>query len=250
MAAPKLNQINALVTGHKSAKEEITKLYHIAQKPALFEGRVRTYKPDDEEHGERLPAEFQKVQVTAESLILSATATWADWLNMTATQDAGNQRAKADVVVDGTTVFAGVPIAQLLFLDHRVNDLETFIQKLPVPDASEDWHWDANQSCLVTTPSLSIRTTKQPDRFVKYEATKEHPAQVEFFHRDVRVGSWSTIRYSGCIPSDKKSELLLRVRKLKDAIKVAKEQANSIEVEKVEVAAPLFNYLFGDLLKT
>src|SRR5262249_18407341 len=145
IAMPKLNQVNALVTGRREApKKAVTELYHIAQKPELFNGRVRTYKPDDDVNGERLPPEAQNVQWTAQRPIEQAVAAWQDWWDLTATQDVGNQSARADIVIDGRAVLKDVPVTTLLFLEKQVEDLATFIGKLPTPDASERWTWDAN----------------------------------------------------------------------------------------------------------
>jgi hypothetical protein len=39
----------------------------------------------------------------------------------------------------------------------------------------------------------SLRTSKEPTVIVKYDATKEHPAQTELFTKDVPVGTWTQI---------------------------------------------------------
>jgi hypothetical protein len=43
---------------------------------------------------------------------------------------------------------------------------------------------------------------------------------------------------------DEKSELLRRVRKVQDAIKLAREHANGISVEQQKVAKDIFSYIF------
>jgi hypothetical protein len=244
---PKLNQVNAIVTSRKGdAEKQVTELYKLVQKDQLFAGRERTYRPLDEVNGQKLPPESQRVQQRADDLIRQACVKWTELWNLVLTQDTGNQQAKADIVVDGKTILANVPITSLLFLDKQVNDLETFVSKLPTPDPAEEWSHDPNTGLLRSRATESVRTSKEPTVIVKYEATKEHPAQTELFTKDIPVGMWTQILYSGCIPADRKNAILTRVRKLQDAIKIAKEQANLFEVERQKAGEPLLGYVFGE----
>jgi len=242
----KLNQVNAMVTGRKGEVEKaVTEIYKILQKEQLFNGRSRQYRPYDEEQGEKLPPESQKVQQEAKKMVEQAVARWTDLWDLTLTQDAGNQQAKADVVVDGKVVLKDVPVTNLLFLEKQVNDVETFVGKLPTPDPAEDWTYDPAIGLLRNKPTQSIRTKKEPTRFEKAPPTKEHPAQVELLFIDTPVGIWTTVQYSGCILVDEKNSILARIKKLKDAIRVAREQANLHDVEARKVGEALFRYIFG-----
>lgn len=244
---PKLNQINALVSARKGeAEKTVTELYKLVQKEPLFAGRERTYRPLDEVNGQKIPPESQRVQQRADDLLKQVRDKWAEVWNLVCTQDHGNQKASADLVVDGRTLLAGVPVTFLLYLDKQVNDLETFVSKLPTPDPAEEWTHDPNTGLLRSRAVESVRTSKEPTVIVKYEATEKHPAQTELFTKDVPVGTWTQIQYSGCIPADKKNQILARVRKLQDAIKLAKEQANLLEVERQKAAEPLLGYVFGE----
>ena len=244
---PKLNQVNAIVSARKGEVEKtITELYKLIQKDTLFAGRERTYRPTDEVSGQKLPAESQRVQQRADDLIRQAREKWTEVWNLVFTQDVGNQQAKADVVVDGKTILGNVPITFLLYLDKQVNDLETFIGKLPTPDPAEEWTHDPNTGLLRSRATESVKTSKEPTVIVKYEPTKEHPAQTELFTKDIPVGTWTQILYSGSLPADQKNAVLKRVRKLQDAIKVAKEQANLLDVERQRAADAVFAFVFGE----
>jgi hypothetical protein len=243
---PKLNQINAIVTSRKSETDKaLNELNKLVAKETLFAGRERTYRPVDEVNGQKLPPESQRVQQRADDLIRQAISKWTELWNLVYTQDTGNQQAKADLVVDGQALLSQVPITFLLFIDKQVNDLETFIAKLPTPDPAEEWSHDPNSGLLRSRATESVRTSKEPTVIVKYEATEKHPAQTELFTKDVPVGNWTQILYSGAITTDRKNQILERVRKLQDAIKTSKEQANLLEVEKQKAADPLMSYLFG-----
>ena len=147
--------------------------------------------------------------------------------------------------MDGKALLIAVPVTFLLFLDKQVNDLETFVSKLPTPDPAEEWTHDPNSGLLRSKATESVRTSKEPTVIVKYEATKEHPAQTELFTKDVPVGTWTQILYSGSLPTDRKNAILERIKKLQDAIKQAKEQANLLEVEKQKAAEAVFAFVFG-----
>ena len=242
---PKLNQVNAILTARKAETEkEVTEIYKLVQKDQHFAGRERTYRPLDEEKGQRFPAESQKVQQRADELIRKVVTKWTELWNLVLTQDTGNQTAKANVIVDGVTILADVPVTTLLYLDKQLNDMETFINKFPTPDPAEEWTHDPNSGLLRSKATESMRTSKEPTVIVKYEATKEHPAQTELFTKDIPVGTWTQILYSGCLQSDRKEALLSKIRKLQEAVKVAREQANLTEVERQSLK-PLFEFVFG-----
>ncbi len=50
---------------------------------------------------------------------------------------------------------------------------------------------------------------------------------------------------SGSLPAQRVNELLSRVEKLQQAVKFAREEANSLEVEDQKVGETIFKYLFG-----
>lgn len=242
---PKLNQVNAIVAARKGeAEKNVSELLKLLQKEQLFSGRERTYRPLDEVNGQKLPPESQKVQQRVDQLIAQVSTKWTELWNLVLTQDTGNQHARADVVVDGTTILSNVPVTTLLFLDKQLQEVERFVNLLPTPDPAEEWVHDPNSGLLKSQATESLRTAKEPAVYVKYEATKEHPAQTEFYMKDVPVGTWRQILYSGCIQTDRKNAILERVKKLQDAVKLAREQANLIDVERQKAGEAILGYLF------
>ncbi|GIL26780.1 DUF7873 family protein [Actinocatenispora comari] len=241
----KLNQIIAVEKGVKSRSfAELTASHHTLQKQAALSGISRTYQPKDEE-GERLPPESTRVQVKAEEVIRETSRILTKLFDVTATKDWANCTARADVVVDGRTILAEVPVTYLLFLEKQLVDLHTFIRKLPVLDAAESWNYDSSADCFATEPVQTLRTRKVPRNHVKAEATEKHPAQVEVYHEDVTVGYWRTVKFSGALPASRVNELIDRVEKLQAAVKFAREDANGTEVEDRKVGERVLGYLFG-----
>ncbi len=242
---PKLNQIIAIEKSTKTKSfQELTEAHHQLQKQALLSGISRTYRPRDEE-GEQLPPESTKVQIKAQDIIRQVTESLTKLFDVTATKDWANTKAKADVVVDGKVLLSQVPATYLLFLEKQLTDLHAFVKKLPVLDASENWTFDPAADCWVTEPVQTLRTKKVPRNHVKAEATDKHPAQVEVYYEDVTVGYWRTVKFSGALPAQRVNELLARVEKLQEAVKFAREEANSMEVEEQKIGEKVLQYIFG-----
>jgi hypothetical protein len=244
MAQTQLNQIVALEKGVKArAHADFTAAYHQLQKTALLSGISRTYKPKDEE-GEQLPPESTRVQVRVNEVVGEVRQALTRLFDVILTKDVANGVAKAPIVVDGNTIATDVPVTYLLFLEKQLTDLLTFVGKIPVLDAAETWSFDEATDSYATAPTQTTRSKKVPRNHVKAEATDKHPAQVEMYFEDVLVGTWTTVKYSGALPQARINELKGRVVKLTEAVKVAREAANSTPVADQKIGEKIFDYLF------
>lgn len=244
----KLNQAIALTKGAKSrATSALTAAYHTAQKPAIFAGISRTYRPRDEE-GETLPPESTIVQRTVPDLLSEVRGPLTRLFDVVVTVDNGNTVAFGDVIVNGRTIATHVPVPTLLFLEKQLVDLRTFVAQLPTLDASERWSLDdaAGTHVYRNEASETTRGKKIPRVLVKAEATDKHPAQVDVWQEDVVVGFWSTTKFSGAIPITRRSELVSRIEALIDAVKQARERANETEVPDVRIGDKIFDYLLTE----
>ena len=241
----KLNQIVAIEKGVKNTiNREVTDMYHQLQKAALMTGISRTYTPKDDE-GDKLPAEYTKVQVSAMDVVESASSRMVELFDITAVKDCTNQIAVADVVVDGKKLVEQVPVTYLLFLEKQLQDFHTIVKKLPVLDGSEDWTFDEGLGCYATAPSFTTRSKKVLRNHVKAEATDKHPAQVEIFNEDVNVGMWKTVKLSGAVPATTVQKIITRIERLQAAVKFARESANETTAVDKKVGEKLFNYLLS-----
>ncbi len=240
----KLCQIVAVLPSKKSAAEKtLTEAYHVLQKGDLFSGLTRTYQPKDET-GEPQPAEKKLPQVRVKELIERATTFLTDVMDCVATQDTANCAARADVKVDGKVIASSVPVTHLLFLEKKLVDLTTFIGKLPVLDAAEEWEYRQDVDYWATKPAQNNRTKKTPRVIERSPATKEHPAQTELIHEDLFVGTWTLVKFSSAIPASERNAMLVRVAKLSEAVKMAREEANGMEVTSIKIGGAVLSYLF------
>lgn len=241
----KLNQIIAIEKDIASKSHRaITEAYQQLQKPAPLTGISRSYQPKDEE-GEQLPSESTRVQIKGEQIVTEMFSSLAKLFDITATKDYANCEAKADIVVDGVAIVRQVPTTFLLFLEKKLVDVHTFIQKLPTLDPAEEWRKDISQDVWATIPVQTTRTKKVPRNHVKAEATDKHPAQVDVFHEDIVVGYWTTIKFSGAFPVAVVNQMLERVEKLREAVKFAREEANTIQVTQQDAGDRIIAYLSG-----
>jgi hypothetical protein len=236
---PKLHQILAVAQGTKQrAQQAFTTFYHKVQKPEPFAGINRVYQPKDDE-GEQLPSEYNRVQSDAKVLLQEVITQLAPMYNIVGDIDRTNMVAAASVIIDGKVILADAPVATLLWLEKQLADLRTVLAQLPTLDPQYTWSYDGARGQW-TSPTLETTRSKKVLRnHVKAPATEKHPAQVDVYGEDVIVGKWSTQKLSGAMQPTEVRALQDRLEKLRDAVKDARERANTVEVERFEAAAVL-----------
>jgi hypothetical protein len=247
--APKLNQIIAVEKGLKSKDYgDWTKIYQLFQKTEPLKGLARTYQPRAED-GDKLPAEHVEVRVRVKDIVKDVQSKVAELFDITATKDWANCGAFADIVLDAdtekpTTLLEKVPVTYLLWLEKQLEYVYAFISKLPTLPADTDWKWDENKNCFKSDPAVNVKTKKTIKPLVMYEATKEHPAQIEKLSEDIPVGDWTTINFHGGLPAQTVAEMKERVKKLQVAVKFARETANTIPAPKQKVGEKVLSFVF------
>lgn len=240
---PKLNQVLAIEKGVRSKSDRlITDRYQQVEKEPLLSGISRVYTPKEED-GDQLPSEQTLVQVKVGEVLKANAADFTSLFDVVLTKDAGNQGASADVVIDDQTILSGVPVSTLLFLEKQLTDLYTVCRKLPTLDPADTWSYDPQRSIYVTEPEERVRNKKVPRNHVLAEATDKHPAQVQVYNEDIVAGTWKTIKFSGAMPIDEHKALLDRIAALQNAVKYAREQANSLEVQWQEMGKTVFDFI-------
>ncbi|SEF34470.1 hypothetical protein SAMN05421837_107403 [Amycolatopsis pretoriensis] len=217
---------------------------HLLEKQPLLSGISRTYRPK-EDGGDPLPPESTRVQVRAGAVIADVVLKMTRAFDAVATKETANRNASADLVVGDVTLLDNVPVAVLLFLEKQLVSLNTFIRRLPVLDPSEQWEYDETTDTWSTEPFETTRSKKLPRSYEKAPATEHHKAQVEMYFEDVIVGTWTTVKRSGALPAARIKILIERVETLQRAVKMAREAANTVEVEDVKIGRRFFDFLFA-----
>jgi hypothetical protein len=254
VAAPKtaaLSQVLGVRDGaKKDAKTEIDGAYKLAQRTGPFDGFRRTFSPESEtETGQPIgwePDQVKTVQARAGELVDAVREPWARLLDLTATIDAANCEAKADIVLPGGTVLAsGVPAVTLLALEHQIEDLLTFLRKLPTLDPAEVWHLNTAVDLYESDPAFTFKTVKVEKGLIVVPATDKHPAQAKTTTADVRVGTWRTVKHSGAMKAEEVREMIDRARQLQDAVRDARARANTHPAPTVQLGAALLDYVLA-----
>ena len=243
----KLHQILAVESGIRNQSQtDLTQAHHGLQKAELLQGIYREYQSVSEA-GEKLPPERQLLQVKVPDVIRRTQEIMERTFDVIATRDFANCEAKADVVLeDGTTLVKGAPTTYLLWLEKRLDDLHTFVSKLPTLPADIEWAWSSEQNCWKNKEEIKThRTVKSEFHQIVVPATDKHPAQVVKVTKDEIAGYWTTHKYSGALPVKDVKSMKDRVEALQRAVKFAREKANEVEVKDVKVGGAILKYIFG-----
>jgi hypothetical protein len=239
----KLHQVLALEKTRKNQAKAIgDEAYHRLQRHQLSQGLRETYDPHTEDD---VPVEpkYQKVQVRAANVLDAYLASQVPAWDIQATKDAANMGARADVKIGKTVLLIAVPVTTLISLEKWLTDVRTVITHAPTLDPAEDWHLNAGTGLYETEPAQVVRTKKISKHEVVVPATDKHPAQVAGQTVDVEAGTWTKMKMSGALTETRQAELLGRANQLLEAVKAAREEANSIDITDVKIADTLFTWL-------
>jgi len=239
----KLNQLIAIVQGKKTRTQKLLTEIHRGWHNDRIGGINRTYEPTDVE-GEIFPPESRRVQLRVPDAIQEMKDEYVNFLDCVATQDSANTSARADVKVDNKIVFKSIPVTTLLFMEKQLVDLRTFAYNIPTLPPDRVWTMDEAKNCWVTKEEQTVKTQKIPTTHVMFEPTEHQPGQAEIINIDKMVGHWTTIHMSGAMPESEKAAIIKRIEKLQEAVKVAREEANSVEISFVSVGTELFSHIF------
>lgn len=226
---------------------QLTEIQLLVRKASFFNGFVRTYSPFSVQGETEIayPEERQKVEQRVDALIIRVANLYTDIFNITFTKDKANMEACADVVVDGQVMVEKAPVSWLLWADKRIQEARTFFDSLPTLNEAETWERDEVSDLWKATPAKVIKTEKIPVPVLMYAHTDKHPAQVERVQKDVPIGQYEKQNFSSALPAERKRKVLDKIDRVLIALKVARANANSLEVERAQVAKPIFEYILA-----
>lgn len=248
----KLHELLAVEGSHKSQVDKITTEAKetFSGRNAAYSGFSKTYEPLRSEDPVRHPAENKVVGYTALEKLKYVSQAYANLFDCQFQKECGNQKARADIVItvdDGaeteTILAREVPATMLLSMETRLEELRKAIEGCPTLDPNLQWEWSQTEGCWTSKEIKKTSTRKQPKVIVKYEATKEHPAQTELFSEDLPVGTWTEVQKSGALSVPQKAAFFRKLDMVQRAVKRARMRANDTEVENKKIAKGIFDYL-------
>jgi len=247
----KLHELLAVEPDLKGAAEKIIKetVNTFTKKEHHFIGRHKSYQPKDEE-GDTFAPETQEMVTTVPKKLDHTQSVVAKYLDAVAQKELTNTAASAILEVDGKAlVDAPLPATLLLALEGRLKQLREAYNAMPTLDPSETWHWDGDTQTYEAEPKQTYKSKKVYRNHTKAPATDKHPAQVEVYTEDERIGTWTEKKWSGMVTPAEKAEVLARIDKLAQSVKRARQRANDAEVKLVEVGDALFDFINAPLKK-
>lgn len=225
-------------------KEKFANEHHkMLQKLDAFDGFEKVFIPAvDDPNATKMVSgnDSKRVQANARLLVEKAFDALGELINIIATQDEGNTQARADLVVDGKIILKNKPATTYLMLGKQLDNMAAVIRSIiPLPLGYE-WVYDPNFGHFRTRNTVKQdRTAAVEEALVLLQPTKEHPGQAQRVTRQYRIGAYETTYYHSGLPKDVIDAMLDLVQKYSDAAKEALYEANTKEVEDIDVASPV-----------
>lgn len=247
----KLHELLAVEPDLKGAAEKILNetINTFTKKQHHFTERFKSYQPKDED-GDTFATEKQEMVTTVPKKLGHTQKVVVRYLDAVAQKEFTNTEASAVLEVDGKQLLdTPLPATLLLALEGRLKQLREVYNAIPTLDPSETWHWDDKTKTYEAEPKHTYKAKKVYRNHVKAQATDRHPAQVETYTEDERVGTWTEKRWSGMITPAEKAVLIERLDVLARSVKQARQRANDTKVKKLSVGDVLFNFINDPIKK-
>lgn len=217
------------------------------KKRHLFGEKIVTFVPNTE-GAAPVTEEQSDLQSTVRTELRWISDLWAKAVDAAYQIAESNMAARADVVLDnGTVLLKNMPATALLELEKRAGEIHALVTTIPTLDPAKGFKPDSDkgQGIFKAREVTKTRTKKTIRPIVKYEATKEHPAQVDLINEDLPIGTIREQEWSGLITPAEKADMLTRAEELRRALKTARSRANEATAATDKVASKLFSYVFG-----
>lgn len=217
-----------------------------------FKGWVKSLKmiqdSPENEAVEKAGSETKDVVTTVGETLEYLFDNWARYEDTQIRKNVTNQKATTNLPI-GDTVIDDVPVDELMGLETRLTKIREIFQHIPTLDASREWQKSTVREgvWIASRPDVTTKTERVITPVVLYEATKEHPAQIEKISKDEVVGTFTTVTFSGTITSLQKANALKRIDDLISEVKKARMRANTVNVVEKKIGQILADYLLSPL---
>ena len=208
-----------------------------------FLGQMIVHKPASE-NDEQLPAKLTHVATTVDEELAITGKAYEAWIDAAIQKEQTNQRTEATLLIGDEAI--ELSATALLNLEAKLFELRLIYKQIPTNDVTLPWSFNESTGYYDSEPEVR-RSTKKITRFeVTYQATKEHPAQVEPVVEDVLAGHVTSTKQSGMITPTAKRARLERLEALIQAVKRARQRANDIKVAEVTIGGTILAYINGE----
>lgn len=202
------------------------------------------------ESTERAARETRPLTTTVPDTLDYIAGIWTKAEDLLFQKNTTNQYAKADIEFEGKVIKQNVSIDELMGLEARLVTWRDLIQNAPTLDASKKWVSDSgnrNFTWKTEQPEVAVKTEKDVQSVVLYPATEKHPAQIKEISKDIVVGAFSNMRFSGAITSRAKADSLAIIDTLISEVKKSRTRANEVEVVLVNIGKDITDLFLGPI---
>ena len=246
----KLHEVLAVLADLEGTAKKVRNeaIVTFTKKGPHFQGSHRTLRMfADERKQEESGAEEHKALVTTvNDKLRYVKESQVKYYDAVLQQEATNQTAVADLIIDGEVIAEGLPATFLLGMESRLKALREVFSGIPTLDPTIEWELDESQGKGVykaVHPETAQKNEKTVVHKVLVQATEHHPAQIEKWAENIVTGVYTTNRTCGMISVGDKSKYLSRIDTLIQAFKKARQRANSVEVVNKNIGNKLFEYI-------
>lgn len=245
----KLHELLAVLpdTAHAAAAIMSETATTFSKKPDHFKGQARTVTFFSESRAGENTTESKELVTTVREKLEYAFGIMGRNFDALLQQEEANQRAKADLIVDGQVMAVDVPATFLLGMEKRLKALHDIVMQAPTLEPAIRWEKDPTRGSevFVSQTTAAMKTEKILEHKILVPPTDKHPAQIEKWTADVPVARIDTTLYSGMITPLEKSLMLSRLDNLLSAVKQARQRANETEVRDLHLSKTMLSYVLG-----
>lgn len=220
----------------------------VFNKPDMF-SRIVTKREHFSEDDARLNTiEVKEITTSVKDRLKWYSNSVTAFFDLILQKDKTNQKATADIVVNGEVLAKDVPATTILMLESKLQELRKVFDTIPTLPAGIRWEYNENDGLYTNKdPMITFSTKKTTKPVVLYEATKEHPAQVKEVSEDIPVSKIIKETAVGMLTSLEKANILTRFDDLLQACKVARQRANTVDASTDKFGAAIMSFLYKDL---
>lgn len=245
-----MGKLHEILAVEGDLKEKSEKLIREAtdtftKRDAHFLSYFKSYKADREDELPT-PEENKAMVETVRGKLKYVANSLEKYIDTVFSKESGNIVAKADIILpSGEALLVAVPAAVLLTLENKFKGWRQMYEAIPTLSPGEDWKLDSKTGTY-SVEEYKVRTAKVFKNHVKVAATEKHPAQVELYQQDERVGLTHTVKHSSMLSPKEKSDILTNVDTLILATKQARMRANMADAPNGKIGEKLLSFINGN----
>jgi len=215
-------------------------------KPAMFTGFHRKLELFNDADQMEYPEEHQSLTTTVNERLKYTGESISAYIDALYQKEATNQKAVADLVVNGVTIGTNLPATFLLGMESRLKYIRQMYETIPTLQAGIEWKPSTDKGddiWEIAHPEEKLKTKMTFKSQILVEPTEHHPAQIEKWEEQVPVGKFVKTVWCGMVTSRRKEQLLGKIDTLIRAVKQARQKANNAELVKGNVGKAIVDFI-------